>query len=58
MFRCMASRKRTTTTRHNLGGVHCSDDCWDQMKVRYQKLAKTDETFAAWVRRMLLEAKP
>lgn len=54
----MAGKKAKVATRHNLGGVHCSTPCWDSIKVRYEKLAKQDETFAAWVRRMLLEARP
>lgn len=34
-----------------------SSECWGTVKGRFEKLAKQDETFAAWVRRMLLEAR-
>lgn len=35
-----------------------SSACWKSVKERFEALSKVDETFAAWVRRMLLEARP
>jgi hypothetical protein len=43
-----------TTKRHNLGGVHCGDETWRAIKVRYKAQKAMEETFAAWVRRKLL----